>query len=455
MRQINTIFEFISTKYYGRKVPSKYWLVGSMSLLLLILLSTYNAYNLGLVAALLLNIKTVFLQSILTILFFVFFIISLSGILTSAEKKIKFSDLSFIVPIYLLIILSTYFQYIVLVTDNKNITFQVFLSVIESNSISKNITFFILLMIQLLFYYLLIAHKKQVINLLNKEIELQKSTRHLDIMIEKRKQDERESFKQLYLERIKSTESQLEVVEFIQHELGNKLPTAYSDILRLQKYINKNYPKLYEEKVRNAVGDENPETIESFADLMNRTIYQIGYSIRGVKEMGKIIKCAPSKMNLIETKLIDFLKKIFTSSINSEKPPVDFYIEGDADINVHVDQYQFELLLNNFFENAYRHGFTDEKKYFIKIIVTKKENNVVIDIINNGNDFPSGFSLINFVKPGKHLGKTGNTGSGGHLIDIVIKNHGGTLSIIDNSHINPEYKVTFQIVLPIKQINHE
>lgn len=503
MRSIKIIPEYISTKYYGRQIPSKYWIECLLSIIFLILLCINNAYHLGKIVGIFINSESSIIQNMLWVLFFGLLLISIWAILSSSETKFKISDLSFITPLYLLIVLSTYYQYIALINNNKNITIDLFINGFYRNTISNNtnsiIPFILLMLIQISFYFIIIYRKKQIVEILSKEEALNKASKkanafdslneyifedfisknykktlddllkytnsnkinHSDALLLKSTNYSEEvkiiknslsGFKRF--QEYKATEEQLRIFSSIQHELGNKIPTLKHDLNDLKDYLNSkkiNSESLLKEPIRPPLPGENLSDISTVENLIQRMDKKISYSISSIDSLGSIIKASPNSFKPGKENLFQYLSE------EKEKNVVDtnilnILIEGDKNINLNIDVKQFSFLVQNFISNAYRHGGFEkiDKDYFILFRFYEEENNIVIDVINNGNPLNNNYTIEQFLEPYNYQGPSGNSGLGGYLIGIVLKNHNGKIEIVDKTIENKEYKVCFRITLPIK-----
>jgi len=128
-------------------------------------------------------------------------------------------------------------------------------------------------------------------------------------------------------------------------------------------------------------------------------------------------------------------------------------VKGDKNVAINLDPVQFSFLIQNFISNAIRHGeFNDSQKtYFVLFDYDVVDEKFVLNIINNGSPLDSQYSIDRFLEPFNHFGISGNTGLGGYLIGIVVKNHGGEIAIVDKLKSDSDYNVCFQISIPIKQ----
>ena len=66
---------------------------------------------------------------------------------------------------------------------------------------------------------------------------------------------------------------------------------------------------------------------------------------------------------------------------------IDFYVEVKSNLQgLQVEAWELCKVLSNLIDNAIKHSY---KNSVIKVNLYKDKNNILLDIINNGNDIPS------------------------------------------------------------------
>lgn len=152
------------------------------------------------------------------------------------------------------------------------------------------------------------------------------------------------------------------------------------------------------------------------------------------------------KMKFLEKEEIEV--KGLIKSIIFNKPHLKFKIVG-PNIKVFADQSLLTIMFNNFFENAEKHGKFDtmQKEGIIAIELLEKNDDVIIEIRNNGKVMNPEFTIEDFLSNGNSDGKSGGTGFGGFLIGQILEKHNGRVELIDAEELTL-YNVGFKIFIP-------
>jgi signal transduction histidine kinase len=245
---------------------------------------------------------------------------------------------------------------------------------------------------------------------------------------------------------------QIKIFDSIQHELGNKIPALKNDLYDLKDYFNLPDRCLYlTESIRQPLPGEDQSEISTVQGLIDRMDRKINYAIATIDSLGSIIKSSPDSFNPEKTNVFEFLSKEIEKA-NISPNFVRISIEGNKNIRINIDTKQFSFLVQNFISNAVRHGGFENynKKYYILIKYFQKGNDLIIDFINNGNPLSPDYTIDKFIEPYNYFGDTGNSGLGGYLIAMVVKNHNGKIEIVQNIDVDMEKVVCFRIRLNAK-----
>lgn len=133
-------------------------------------------------------------------------------------------------------------------------------------------------------------------------------------------------------------------------------------------------------------------------------------------------------LDLYLNDLISGLKKTLDSSRT-----IDFKIESDH-IKISIEYaIPCSLILNEVVINAYKHAFINVSNPTINISVKQKDNNVELEVCDNG----IGFSKKDSSKEKSSLGST--------LIEILTQQIYGNYNYSDNSESGTCFKLTFPI----------
>ena len=98
-----------------------------------------------------------------------------------------------------------------------------------------------------------------------------------------------------------------------------------------------------------------------------------------------------------------------------------------------LSKSDFARLVNNIFDNARKHGFTNpnRKDYEINVSLSidEKTGMYQIDFRNNGNPLPEGMNKMRYGIKGEKAGKTAGTGLGGYYVRLFVEHYGGDYDI--------------------------
>ncbi len=117
-----------------------------------------------------------------------------------------------------------------------------------------------------------------------------------------------------------------------------------------------------------------------------------------------------------------------------------------------LNDMMFEVMMDNIFRNAYRHGFNRTASPENKVGVFLSEVSVdgaaflLMSVRNNGRPLEPGFTVHDFIEKGKSGGSTGNSGQGGHDIYQIVKKFRGYLSLRSDT----EWNFIIDILLPLE-----
>lgn len=287
----------------------------------------------------------------------------------------------------------------------------------ELIDVRKEQEFWIVFIIQLVFGSIEISPFFVVLLLNNKEQVILEQTKEISNINEQLKQ---------------SYETQLKIVNSIQHELGNKLPIVKFTISDLATHLTDLHKKgeiNINDKIRQPFEGESAGDISSIQSLIDIIEIELQNSVLIVQNMRAIVQTDFGKTRKIPTLINDFINDDMKFRI--KQFPKNIRIEMDSEIvTVNLDQSQFKVLLDNIYTNAIRHSFVDnDKQYNLKIHIIRKKNKVEIIFMNNGEPFPEKMKTSSYTELNEFYGETGNSGIGGYLIGQVIRNHNGELYI--------------------------
>jgi signal transduction histidine kinase len=469
-KHFENLLKFTSASFYGKDVPRKYWLSGTIFYIGLIALCLFGGYSFSFAIRSLVSFENMFINGLIIIISISLFInISLLA-LNVLSKKLSFSAIPAIIMLYILIIFHS-FSWVKISISNRliqelnykhrlnnenNYKRFIHLSEVKNQDIIGDPNFYILVFLQAFMFSVFIYNRRAVCLVLEKEEKLQQSEQELNKINIEREEDQVKSIEAITALEQKSIQEQLRIFSAVQHELGNKIPSLKNDLSDLLDFLTNIKQKdinILDEPIRPALPGEKILEIATLKDLMQRMNKKISYAISTIDSLGTIIKASPNSYLPENINLYDYLTNEAGKRTNDLKNVI-IIIEGDKNIHIDIDTKQFSFLIQNFISNAIRHGGFEisVKENFILFKFFKKEDDIILEIINNGVQLDPGYKIEQFLEPYNYFGSTGNSGLGGYLIGVVINNHKGKIQIIDKLYENPEFKVCFRLVLPIKSI---
>ena len=250
------------------------------------------------------------------------------------------------------------------------------------------------------------------------------------------------------------------------HELNNPLGSVKSNIQTLENFVVKlqTIIEVYKKSIQKINEDTGkvPEIIRSIqeAERMQKTEYVlselrplIGDVLRETERLTKIVQSIVqfSNTGTDQEKSIHSIRNILEESLlmlrNEYKYMIDVATEYDENDNILCNRADIEQAFINIIINAVQaiKSQNRDDRGHISIRTFNLQNDFLIHISDDGPGIPDKvlgrifdpFFTTKDVGAGTGLGlSTAN--------DIIVKKHGGRLSV----HNNPDKGVTFEIVLP-------
>lgn len=229
-----------------------------------------------------------------------------------------------------------------------------------------------------------------------------------------------------------SYETQLKIVSSIQHELGNKLPIVKFSVSDLQNHLTKlshNGIINLDERIREPFEGEPPSNVASTNSLLDTINRELQNSALIVQNMRAIVQTDSDNIDKTPTIVNELIKDDLKHRLKQLPKGFLVQIHGE-EVAANIDKTQFRVLLDNIYSNTLRHGFSEEQENFVmRIQIRKEKNSLQIIFMNNGKPFPESMTSSKYTQLNEFDGKTGNSGIGGYLIGLVVRNHNGKLSI--------------------------
>ncbi|MFW5886604.1 MAG: hypothetical protein ACOCUL_02490 [Bacteroidota bacterium] len=225
--------------------------------------------------------------------------------------------------------------------------------------------------------------------------------------------------------------SEIDLFGSLKHELGNIIGGVSNDIKNLKNALDLNN---VDTSLKISKRTE-ARTIEETFQVIGRNLQDISLLMDNMQNVININKTETQLQRLNfkhffqeeVQKLTDILHH-FNFYYSSEDKKIT---ENDPEI--FLDKHQFGLLIRNFVYNSFCHGYDWEKTKKGKIIfnLSTDEDYYYISLINDGQPFPIGFSLLDFLTFGKRFDSSKGSGIGGFLVGKVVENHEGKIELME------------------------
>ncbi len=271
----------------------------------------------------------------------------------------------------------------------------------------------------------------------------------------------------------KAVESEITLLASLQHELrGQILLPLVEGMQLIKQYLHKKDSKVEPFKWTDGIIDKprSQQVIDVFSGM--EKIVDTATTL--FDNMQSIIDLDKDKLNKGSVNLLMYIKtevETFREQLDEFNITVVFDTDGKKDIVCEIDPQKFSFVISNFIRNSIEHGFDDripDKYLLFRIKVFKENQNIILDLIDNGKGFPEDFSLQDYVAYKIKSGSNGS-GIGGYLVNKAVEIHDGKLEYIeddkgkmcslptfpkshnksDMQNIKIKIGVHFRVVLPI------
>jgi type I restriction-modification system DNA methylase subunit/signal transduction histidine kinase len=249
-----------------------------------------------------------------------------------------------------------------------------------------------------------------------------------------------------------------DIFKAINHEIGNILkgPEGFIDLLPdflISSNISLDKP-IVDAKDAISVGE-----MISMAGKQIKNVYEVMQNMKGILF---------SEKKYFKTEKTE-LKKYFREKLQNEliHRDINFYIGIDnnfvnpTSIFGSIDPFQFQYIVRNIVTNAINHsGVSLSQGEYLNLFVNidLMKNELEIHFMNNGNTFPSDFTLDSYLGFNKKSGNSTGQGLGGYLIGRVVENHSGKIRIqsekrvidvlVSGENVSLESNVDIVITIP-------
>ncbi|MGZ4054691.1 MAG: sensor histidine kinase, partial [Bacteroidia bacterium] len=200
----------------------------------------------------------------------------------------------------------------------------------------------------------------------------------------------------------------------VTHELKSPIASTKLQLQTLQKH------ELDREKQKEIISNAISDT-----DRLNNLVENI---LLAAKIENSVYSVHKEKFNLSEY-LAEGLKQTITSF--SYKQKIELQIEKN--IFMDIDRTSFPSIILNLFENAVKYSSEDSK---ITIGLKKENGKIVLSVADEGAGIPDKEKASIFQKfyrvGNEDTRKTKGTGLGLYIVDYLVKQHNGTISVKNN-----------------------
>lgn len=243
---------------------------------------------------------------------------------------------------------------------------------------------------------------------------------------------------------------ELDFIKTLKHSLKQPASGIGNDLVSLKTFLNKKVTSGdsidIQETIVPIFDTDTPEQIEMHTlsntlDRMARAVTDIDY----ILEQAMLIITAGSSPIKSNIEL-----KPFLVNLKAENPDIIINVTGKS-LEILADRKQLRILINNFIENAKRHGFKNDilvPTVWIEI-KSKDALSIQISIRNNGKSLPPDFTIEDFLAKGSSSKEDVGSGFGGFLIGQILNNHKGTVELVETPQFGIlPHNVEFLITLP-------
>lgn len=224
------------------------------------------------------------------------------------------------------------------------------------------------------------------------------------------------------------------------HRLSNEVMPLRMAVERLRSYMLKSSIGI---KSTDIIGKATNQTV---ADLLEDLLTSIKNIETGIDNLTKSEHIGESSEDI---DVASFLNNYIDRIVSKFSLPVQIEKIGfERSLSINMSPQAFIEVLDNIVNNAFRHGFTEERTDYILqfVIEPTNENMCKISIANNGAPM-SERAHNTFFEQGSFAGPTGHTGIGGYRIyDICDKAHGRAFPPYSKEGFSVVISVEFPLV---------
>jgi len=253
---------------------------------------------------------------------------------------------------------------------------------------------------------------------------------------------------------------------FLRHKISGPVKNVRGSFKSLNEIVQKLDMKSEIDIYNQKVNDKSMLTLRSYMDIIERDLINIHQAILTTGDEIELMEYNPERIDITKF-LSEYSKNLETRKERGFK--IDFWNDKDdlkvykvKKVYMYADKSMLRKLFDNLVDNAEKHGFDNSisVKNILQIALQYdfEDMQMQIDFSNTGNPLPENFSLESFKRRGSKTGKNAGDGTGGWLINTIVKKHGGKLSWTDetvDSLPGSDMVTTFEMYFPIEIENYE
>ena len=241
----------------------------------------------------------------------------------------------------------------------------------------------------------------------------------------------------------------------MKHTFRNYLNDLKSNVIGTRKFILKNEDKnisldMVYSKNLDISFKNHLLSLENTIDSMSKTLNDFDSlkeeSVSEMIDLKLIIEEAKNRTK--NSEIFSFEKTLIDIELFEDEPGFKtFAIHPYVSFN----REDFFSIFSNIISNAINHGFTENKKYYIRTSLTPdyEKKLWVIGIENNGNPIPDDFTDKHLKIRGEKTTNSKGNGIGGNDIYELLKKHNSNFELEKDNDSN--FKVKYQIMIPFME----
>ena len=231
----------------------------------------------------------------------------------------------------------------------------------------------------------------------------------------------------------------------LKHALGKPIPGITTALEYIFKYLQEN--------------TGNPVSLNSVVSNRRKITLNDKFSVafNGLDLIRILLKNGESGLildqyPLMNLKIVQLIREN-CESFDTEKFKINIYDENKTidDIEILANSDLFKILLNDVLSNANNHAFKDYnfEKNEVAVFLSIMDNNLHLNIANNGVPFPSNFNHEKFIQKFQKSDKSEGAGIGGYDINRIADYFNGKFQLITEGTMLEGYNTIYNFNFPL------